>query len=172
MYWFTRPPYLRWALAALIVLAAFAIELRPNPTEQYPFVAEPLSAGVRLTPEHIEWRTVPAGLFDMPLLEGAMTDHALNAGEAIQASSLTKESLAPEGWWAVPIQLPVDAPQGTVLRIVVLDPPLIVEGLVVRPQVRDTFATSEPALVAVAPQAAEIVAAASARNELIVLMQP
>ena len=38
MYWFTRPPYLRWGAAAVIVIAAFAIELRPETKVQHHLV--------------------------------------------------------------------------------------------------------------------------------------
>ena len=66
MFWLTRPPYLRWAAAAAVVVAAFLWDLRGSSDILYPFATSAIAAGAtihgvyppdeRTLAEYEEWR--------------------------------------------------------------------------------------------------------------------
>ncbi|MDP8958908.1 MAG: hypothetical protein M3N51_06860 [Actinomycetota bacterium] len=182
MYWFRRPPYLRWVAAALIVVAAVAVELRRPATTLHPFLKVAVTGGESLGEEAIEWREVPAGLLPLPELSGAVAARAAPAGEPLLPSSVAVEGQAavPENWWALPLALPPRAFPGDPVQLVVvpidpLEEPLSVPGLVVERAVDsdDPFAPSEPAgLVAVPGEASASVAAAAAEGRVMVTVAP
>ncbi len=69
VYWLPRPPYLRWAAAALLVLGALAWDLRSPAVELRPFASRPVRAGEALDASAVAWREVPAGLLALPQVD-------------------------------------------------------------------------------------------------------
>ncbi len=49
MFWLARPPYLRWAAAAAVVVAALVWDLRGTGDILYPFAARAIAGGAAIT---------------------------------------------------------------------------------------------------------------------------
>ena len=62
VFWLSRPPYLQWAGAVLIVIAAFVWDLRGRGGMPYPFAGRAISAGEPFEVDTVEFRTIPRGL--------------------------------------------------------------------------------------------------------------
>jgi len=172
VFWLTRPPYLRWAAAAAIVIAAFLWDLRGSADVLYPFAAGPIAAGTPITDPDVEWRSLPEGAISMPDLVDPVAARDLVAGEPIVPSAVTRTSIIPDGWWSVPVALPVAAPPGTRARLVGTDPIFETDGIVVSAPGEDLLSFSETGMVAVPPDAATVVAVAARDGTLIVLLDP
>lgn len=161
MFWLSRPPYLRRALAVLILVAALAWELRPTPTELRPFIANEVEAGDAVTGDVLDWREVPVGLLP-DLVDPTGTFVAeFAAGTPLVEGMFNSEPELPTGWWAIEVPVPAGTSAGTEVRLVVdvrLDP-RVVPGLVIRLTGEDTI-DGLRALVAV-PEA-DVGAAAAA----------
>jgi hypothetical protein len=173
VYWLPRPPYLRWAAAALLVLGALAWDMRRPEVELAPFAARDLRAGEAVDASAVEWRQVPAGLLDAPDLEGAAAAVDLAAGDPLVAAVLSGGLEVPEGWWEVPVAVGAHAQSGDSVMLVVTDPPATVPGLVVSPQVGDAYSLDyRPAVVAVPADSAALVAAAAAAGAVVAAVAP
>ncbi|MBM3696769.1 MAG: hypothetical protein FJW79_12720 [Actinobacteria bacterium] len=173
MYWLPRPPYLRWAAAALTVLGALAWDLRSPAVELRPFAARALLAGEAVDGSAVTWREVPAGLLPSPDLEGASAAVDLEAGDPLVAGVLRRGVAAPDGWWQLPVAVGPHAVAGD--RVMLFPPgsPTGVPGLVVSPQRGDAYSLGyRPALVAVPGDAAALVAAAAASGALVAAVAP
>jgi len=173
VYWLPRPPYLRWAAAALVVLGALAWDLRAPVAELRPFAAHPLRAGEALDASAVAWREVPAGLLATPDLEGAAAAVDLAAGDPLVAAVLRRGVAVPEGWWEIPVAVGAHAAPGDEVKLIIVDPPATVPGLVVGRQQGDAYSLDyRPAVVAVPGEAAALVAAAAAAGALLVAVAP
>ncbi len=172
MYWFRRPPYLRWAAAALIFSVAAAAELRATPTVTHPFVAAPVAAGTSLDVDALDMRRVPAGVLPPVDVDGARAARTLSPGEPVLPSDLAAPQVAPAGWWLVPLPLPAAAGTGAEVRVLGLQPPQDVPGVVVGPSGDDGFGGRLPGLVAVPADQAAALATAAARDDVVVLIRP
>lgn len=178
VYWFRRPPYLRWAAAAVLVITATWLDVRPEPTVLQPFAAVDLGAGAALEDTMVEWRSVPVGL--LPALENpqGIVLRPVAAGEPLLPSILSTERIAvPEGWWSMEAQLPAGVVQGQSVQIILLgkavdDAPQSVPGIIVAPaEAGDPLAIeSPPGLVAVPAEWATIVAAAVAEARVAIIL--
>lgn len=121
MYWFRRPPYLRWGAGALLIAWALVGEFRAAPTVSYPFAAAPLPAGGAITDEVVDWRPVPAGLLPVTDLADRVTARAVGAGDPLVPSLLVaRQSAVPDGWWALPMGLPGRALPGDRVQLVLV----------------------------------------------------
>lgn len=169
MYWFRRPPYLRWAGGAAVLVFAIAIELAPQSTEARPFAATDLDAGHELVDSDIEWRQVEKGLLLLPDLAG-VTAIGLRAGEPILASNLTANGLVPPSWWSVPVRLPEGVLVGTPVKLIVTDTGHEAEGVISVSPSDDPFAIDPTGLVAVPEADAGLIAAAESRRTLTILV--
>jgi len=173
VYWLPRPPYLRWAAAAVLVLGAFAWDQRAPAAALHPFAARPVLAGEALDATAVAWREVPAGLLAAPDLDGVTAAVDLEAGDPLVAAVLRRGAAAPEGWWEVPVAVGAHAAAGDEVLLVVIDPPLTVRGLVVSAQHGDAYSLGyRPAVVAVPEEAAAVVAAAAAAGTLVAAVAP
>lgn len=172
MFWLTRPPYLRWAAAAAIVVAAFVWDLHGSAESPYPFAAHAIPAGTRITDPDVEWRSLPVGAIAMPDLTRPVAAHDLVGGEPIVPSSITMTSPIPDGWWAVPVALPPGTPPGIRARLIGTDPVFETEGIVIAAAEQDLLSFSEGGSVAVPPDHAATVALAARDGTLIVLLEP
>jgi hypothetical protein len=173
VYWLPRPPYLRWAGAALLLAAALAWDLRAPRTELRPFAARSLQAGETVAAPDVAWREVPAGLLPAADLQGATAAVALAPGDPLVDAVLRRGPAVPEGWWQIPIAVGSHAAAGDEVLLVLLDPPATIGGLVVAPQQGDSFSLDfRPALVAVPGESAALVAAAAAAGTLVAALAP
>ena len=173
VYWLQRPPYLRWAAAALVLLGALAWDLRSAPTAMHPFAARAIEAGAVPGAEDVEWRRIPAGVLATPSLEGVVAAVDLAAGEPITASALTGPTTVPDGWVALPVDIGSHAPAGAEVVLIVVDPPGSVPGIVVQAQSGDPYSLDfVPAVVAVPRDRAVDVAIASTRGQVIAAIAP
>ena len=156
MYWLPRPPYLRWAAAALVILGALAWDLRAPAAELRPFAARPLRAGEALDASAVAWREVPAGLLAAPDLEGAAAAVDLAAGDPLVAAVLGRGAAVPEGWWEVPVAVGAHAAPGDEVMLVIDRSPGHRAGPGGRAPSRatPTPSTTGPAVVAVPGEAA------------------
>jgi hypothetical protein len=176
VYWFTRPPYLRRAGAALLVIIATWIDLRPATTIPYPFANTDLVAGSPIESTSIEWRSVPSGLLPAPpSLEGTVR-LSIARGEPITPSAVSDDRPSiPEGWWALSTGLPEDVVPGQQVQLVVTGvAPRAFPGIVIEPPPpADPLAYQDPiGLVAVPADSAVAVAAATAEGAISVLVGP
>jgi Flp pilus assembly protein CpaB len=181
VYWFRRPPYLRWGAGALLIALALVGEFRTAPTVSYPFAAGPLPAGQAITNEVVKWRPMPAGLLPTPELDDRVTARAVGAGEPLVPSLLVGHQAAvPDGWWVLPIALPGRALPGDRVQLVLVpvDPvalPITVPGTVVEAATSsdDPFSLAGPTgLVAVPGDHAAEVAQAAGEGRVVVALGP
>jgi hypothetical protein len=173
MYWLQRPPYLRRAAAALLVVAAIAWDLRGSSTEVHPFAARPIAAGALISDADIRWRRLPTGAFEIPELGDRAAAVDLAPGEPIIGAVLTAPATIPDGWWAVPVEVGPHAIPGDPVMLVITDPPLTIGGIVVSTQRGDPYSLDyRPALVAVPGDVAPLVAAADRAGLLVAATRP
>lgn len=166
----TRPPYLRWAAVTLVVVAALAWDLSSRATEPFPFAAERIDSGTRITDELIEWRDVRSGSLEMPVLDDPRAAVDIEVGDPITPSVTEPASPVPPDWWSVPVELPPGVPDGAPVRLL-LPSGRAVDGIVTTPATDEGFGASIGA-VAVASEVLEEVAAASAAGLVLVLISP
>ncbi|MEN8235229.1 MAG: SAF domain-containing protein [Actinomycetota bacterium] len=172
MFWLTRPPYLRWAAAAAIVVFALAWDLHGNVEAPYPFASKAIGSGTAITDELVEWRSVPVGVMAMPDLSSPVASRDISAGEPIVPSAVSGETLIPDGWWSVSVALPASALPGARVRLIGTEIPFDVDGVVVSGGTNDLLSFSESGTVAVPPEIAAEVAVAARDGTLIVLIAP
>ena len=166
----TRPPYVRWAAVTLIVAAALAWDLSARTTEPFPFAAERIESGTRITDESIEWRAIPTGSLVMPVLDDPRAAVDIEVGDPITPSVTATARSVPADWWSVPVELPPGVPDGAPVRLL-LPTGRVVDGLVTAPASDEGFGASMGA-VAVASGDLEEVASASAAGLVLVLIAP
>ena len=177
MFWLTRPPYLRWAAAALLLIAAMAWDLRGRTGVPYPFAAHRIAAGTAIGEDDVEWRTVPSGVLVSPDLRSPdlavpIASRAIDAGEPILPSAIEAGKGIPDGWWSVPVTLPAAAVPGSRVRLITTEGRVESDGIVVAAGSTDLLSISGAGLVAVPPQHATAVATAAVDGSLIVLIAP
>jgi SAF domain len=167
----SRPPYLRWAVASLIVIAAFAWDVSRRATEPYPFAARTITRGTEITEDVLRWEAVPRGTFTLPALDDvhALTD--IREGDPVTSSVAGRGSVIPADWWAVPIGLPSGIARGTHVRITTLDG-VEVEGIVAVAATQDQFGLATQGAVAVPEEAVSVVSLAAAADALVVVVAP
>lgn len=178
VYWFRRPPYLRWTAAILVILLAAWLDLRPDSTELRPYATVDLAAGSPVDESMVEWRPVPAGLLPpVDQLEGIVVG-PVAAGEPLLPSIVSIQRVPPpDGWWTLEVRLPAGAFPGQSVRLVVLSSatdgaPRGVSGVVIAPGPASDPLTFEdlPGLVAVPAEVATITAAAVAGGRVSVIL--
>jgi hypothetical protein len=173
MYWLQPPPHLRRVGAALLVVGALLWDLRGSATVAYPVAAHQVSAGSAISDDDVRWVRLPAGVLPDTDLTGAVAAVDIAPGDPIALSIIAPAVTAPDGWWAVPIEVGSAAIPGDTVLLVVADPPLTVPGLVMAPQEGDPLSLDyRPALVAVPGEAAAVVAAAERAGLLVAAVKP
>lgn len=167
----SKPPYLRWAGAAALVIAAMAWDVSARATEPFPFAARTIQRGEQLEEDAIEWKSSPSGLLPQPDLQGATAAVTIGPGEPISASVLRFTASVPVGWWTVALDLPPAVLPGTRVRIV-LGGGEGVSGIVVEPSQEDSFGLRSAGLVAVPAIAADAVGFAAGAGQIVILFEP
>lgn len=162
----SRPPYLRWATAGLVIVLALYTELAPDPTVPHPFAAVAIPAGSEVTDAEVTWRDVPSGLLP-PVSLPLVTGRPLAVDEPVLPSAAAAGPAVPEGWWAIELPVPTGTALGVEVRIVVGD--LVVPGIVVGAPENDGFSEAL-ALVAVPGEEAAAVAAAASESRAVVMV--
>jgi catechol 2,3-dioxygenase-like lactoylglutathione lyase family enzyme len=169
MFWLSRPPYRRWLLAGLVVAVAAYMDLTGPATEAYPFVAAPAAPGDQL---QIEWRQVPVGLLPEPGSLPATAWRALDEGVPLVPGAAGQARVAPEGWWALEVDLPEKTAPGEAVLVAIRDPDLEVTGIVVAPSAPGSFGSAQPGMIAVPADHASAVAVALVENRATLLVKP
>ena len=172
MFWLTRPPYLRWAAAVAVVAAAFLWDLRGSSDVLYPFTSSAIAAGAPITETDVDWRRVPEGTMTLPDLSAPVAARDLPAGEPIVPSAVSGARTIPEGWWSVPMPLPVAAVPGTTIRLVDVSSGFEIDGIVVATGSSDLMSFEESGMVAVPREAATLIAVAARDGTLVTLLEP
>jgi hypothetical protein len=155
-----------------LVAVAMWIDLRDEPRQSQPFAAADLAAGQRIPAHLVEWREIPRGLMTLPDLRDAVAVRPLERGDPITASAVAGHQPPPRDWWSVELPLPEGTTAGARARVVVDDPPLATEAIVVSVERPGAFDTTATGLVAVPARYADALARAAARNGAIVLVAP
>ncbi len=169
MYWLSRPPYLRWAAACLLIVFALYRDLAPESTVPHPFAVDLISAGAEVTSADVVFRDVPEGLLD-PVSLPFVAARAITEGSPVLVSDAEAGTRAPHGWWSVELPVPAGTKAGDEVLLVADDDDPI-PGLVVAAPTADGF--SEPvALIAVPGEAAPAIALAASENRVTVLLGP
>lgn len=175
MYWFHRPPYLRYALAIGICTAALWAEFRPHNTVEHPFASQSIPAGSQLEHDLFTMRDVPAGLM-RPVDVAGRAQHDIEEGEPLTAGLIESDVVpVPSDWWTLAIALGQDVIPGDHVRLVLRIEPetIIVDGIVIRAGTsgQDDFGfEQQTAVVAVPPDAASSVAIAVTDHRLTALV--
>jgi len=172
VFWLRRPPYARWFVAAALVAAAAAIDLRDAPTQPHPYLTVAVAAGETIDDGLVEWRDVPAGVLPEVDLTTSIAARNLIAGEPLVPSDLSATTAIPTDWWAVPLPIPGNPAPGTAVRIVLTDTSTTIEGVVVAAAPQDGFAAQSTGLTAVPGKQAAAVAAAAIEQRMVVLVAP
>lgn len=164
MFLLGRPPTLRWVVAALVLAGAVWLDLRPPPTERHPFAARDVAAGETIGTGDVEMRQVLRGSLPSVRLPVVAGRH-LEAGDPVLDTDLAADAASvPDGWWALPLDLPAGATPGTVVGVVLLDgaTPQIVEGVVTRAAVDEGFGEGQAVVALPADQAVRVARAVTA----------
>lgn len=167
----SKPPYLRWAGAGALVIAALVWDLSARATEPYPFASRTIQRGEALDANAIEWKQAPVGLLQIPDMDAATAAVTIEMGEPISASALRYSSAVPAGWWTVPIDLPPAVLPGTHVRIVLATGDGV-GGIVVEPSREDSFGLRSAGLVAVPSWASDTVGLAAGEGHIVLLFEP
>ena len=171
VYWFRRPPYLRWIAASLIVTGALWMDLRGEPTEPRPFAVSSIAAGDRIVEEMLEYRDVPVGVLPEVDADGYAVGPIL-PGDPLTPSVISDRDPLPDGWWAMEMEVPTGAGSGTELRLVIEGAAAVVPGLIttIVPAGQSAGWARDTAMVAVPSDQAALVATALARGQVGVLV--
>ena len=168
----TRPPYLRWAAAVLVLVAGFAIELRPSETVDVPVAITDAAAGTTLTSSDVRWEPAPAHLFT-PLDLPATLTRRVPAGSVVTQADVASPlgELAPAGWWRIELDVPGDPAVGDPVLAVITgdDGTYAVEGVLDSPEASDGY-SGDGALVAFDPTDVIELAAAVQEHRVTVLV--
>lgn len=167
----TRPPYLRWAAAALVLIAGLLIELLPSPTVDVPVAVDDVVAGSVLETTDVVWRQAPAGLFE-PVDLPATATRRISAGSVVTVADLRDgEEPIPSGWWSIVLPVPPGTAAGDPILAVVTsgEHTLAIQGLMASDPIDDGF-SDRSALVAFPADDAVTVAAATFENRITVLV--
>jgi hypothetical protein len=167
----SRPPYLRWAAAVFVVVAALLWDLSGRATEPFPFASTAIASGESITDDQIVWEDVPRGSLVFPELGAVSALVAIQAGDPLTPSVVGAGNAVPNGWWSVPVRLPQGVPSGSLVRLVFLDGSLT-DGIVVTPASQDGFGSDRAGVVSVPGAVAHDVALAAAADSLVVMISP
>ena len=165
VFWLRRPPYLRWIIAAAVLLVGGFLDTRSAETVDYPHAESDIHAGQSIA-DQMEWRRVPAGL--LPRWEGDVVGYAvtdLAAGTPLLPSLVDAVSV-PDGWWSVAISLPQSIGPGTPIRVSARD--TVVTGILSGEVVDNGYEFVGP--VAFPANDAALVAAAAASDTVVVMI--
>jgi hypothetical protein len=167
----SRPPYLRWAAAVFVVIAALLWDLSDRATEPYPFASTSIAPGTAIAEDHVVFEDVPRGSLTFPDLTTASALVAIQQGDPLTPSVVGAADSVPEGWWSVPVRIPLGVPTGVTVRLVFFDGSSV-DGVVVTSSSQDGFGSERAGAVSVPGAVASDVALAAATDSLVVMIAP
>jgi hypothetical protein len=166
--WLARPPYLRWAVAVLLVMLAAWSEFSPPPTTTLTFLAVDVAAGTPLDESLVVRRRIPAtDINTVDPVGVAAVD--LKAGDPLLDHMVT-EVVVPAGWNVIEAPVPDHAVPGAPATGVILadgSAPIEFPALVVGSSGSDPFDGTDGSL-AVSPEWTAAAAAAAAEGRLVI----
>jgi hypothetical protein len=167
VFWLSRPPYLRWLLAATVLVGGLAVELRPAATVPHPFAVHQIVTGQAVDESDVVWHDVPRGLL-APVVLPHVATRAIHPGEPLLAGSATAGDRGdiPAGWWALEMDVPAGARPGMAVRLVTGSD--TADGIVT--DVRDGDFGQRTGLVALPGDVADRVAPAVLDRTVVVLL--
>lgn len=173
MYWFARPPWIRWAVSACLLVAAFTLEVRGPATTDHWFATADIEPGTPLIPDQFRAVRVPAGLFP-PIEPHGFARTEIYSGDPLINGHVTDQHVrVPDDWWVIELSVPARLRVGQTVLLVVLDTdtPTTVDGLAVTvTAASDPFGgTSTVGSIAVPSAEAAAVATAAATGNVTVL---
>ena len=122
MLWLDRPPYIRWAVVGLLVIASLWMEIRPTPTARHPYLARDVTPGEPVETA-LEWRDIARGVLE-PVEGTGFARRRLTAGQPLLIGDTTDQATAaPTGWWLVDVTVPAEASAGSQVQLVILPSP-------------------------------------------------
>ena len=166
-----KPPYLRWALVVIIFVAAVAWEVADRATVPHPFAARAIPRGETVEVDDVEWRQLPGGALPSIDVLGSTAVADIAAGDPLTSSVIGSLPPVPEGWWSVPVALPLGVPPGSKVRLSLIDG-TTAHGIVSRAATEDEFGIERAGAVAVSESDVDRVAASSAAGSIVVLVAP
>lgn len=168
MLWLARPPYLRWAVAVLLVVLAGWSEFSPPPSTTLTFLAVDVAAGTPLDESLVVRRRIPAtDISTVDPVGVAAVD--LEAGDPLLDTMVT-EVAVPKGWNVIEAPIPDHAVPGAAATAVILTEgsvPIEFPALVVTSSGVDPFDEAGGSL-AVSPEWTAAAAAAAAEGRLVI----
>ncbi len=173
MYWFARPPWIRWAVSACLLVAAFTLEVRGPATTHHWFATADIEAGTALTPDQFRTVRVPTGLFP-PIDPHGFARTEIYSGDPLISGHVAEQPVrVPDDWWVIELSVPARLRVGQQVLLVVLDTdtPTTVDGVAVTVNTTsDPFGgMSAVGSIAVPSAEAATVAAAVASGNVTVL---
>lgn len=172
MFWLARPPYLRWVAIGAMIAVAVAVDLGDRRLERAPFAARDIARGDAVRETSIRWRDVPVGLMSTDVPNDAVAVRDIAEGEPITAGAVTGHRPPPDGWWTLELEVPDAATGGRRARVVVSDPLLAADAIVVSVSSGGRFGSGATGLVAVPPDVADQIARAATQGRVAVLLAP
>lgn len=166
-----KPPYLRWSVAALILIAAILWELSDRATEPIPFANAAIGRGDPIAVDDIEWRDIQIGAVEPADLADATALVDIREGDPLTSSVAGTGPQIPQGWWSVPVALPPGVPAGSAVRLTTTEG-LSVDGIIAIAASSDQFGIAIPGAVAVPERAVDVVASSAASGGLLVVVAP
>ncbi len=136
---------------------------------EHPFAVETIAPGDEISDDMVEMRLVPSGL--LPRVdEYGFARHAFLPHEPITPGGIANEETPSEpGWWHLEIAVPRTARAGDAVQLVLIDTGVVVAGTV-RAIADDDPLGNGLGSVAIPPEQAVAVAAASANGRVVVLV--
>jgi hypothetical protein len=167
----TRPPYLRRAAAACVLMTAIAIEFRPPATTLIPVATGDLVAGTAISESDVTMVEVSGGqMTTVPIPAVLVRD--VRAGDPITGADVDAHPIAvPDGWLMIELEVPASTTEGTEV-VAVLPSDLLaqpVRGVVTDAPVPSDFET-HTAMVAFSPGDAVAVARGVTERSVMVLL--
>lgn len=167
----SHPPYLRWAVAAFVVIAALLWDLSDRSTEPFPFASTAIEPGTAIADDHVVWHDLPRGSLTFPDLTRSSALVAIQEGDPLTPSVVGAMDSVPEGWWSVPVRIPLGVAPGATVRLVFFDGSSV-DGIVATSSSDDGFGSERAGAVSVPSAVASDVALAAAAGSLVVMIAP
>lgn len=169
MIWLQGPQWIRWTIAVTIAVVALWTEFRGDGMVEHPFAIETIAPGDEVSDDAVEMRLVPSGL--LPRVdEYGFASRTFLPDEPITPGGIaTEDTPSASGWWDLEIAVPRTARVGDPVQLVLIDTGVAVAGTV-RAVADDDPLGSGLGSVAIPPDQAVAVAAASANGRVIVLV--
>lgn len=169
MIWLQGPQWLRWTIAVTIAVVALWTEFKGDEMVEHPFAIETIAAGDEISDDLIEMRLVPSGLLPNVDAYGFANRTFLPDEPLTPGGIASEETAVASGWWDLEIAVPRTARVGDAVQLVLIDTGVAVGGTVRAVADTDPLGNGLGS-VAVPPEQAVAVAAASANGRVMVLV--